>query len=49
MSLQEYIYSHFFAPFASPPNASLLYALVYVGLCWAAMFVLYRKGITLKI
>jgi predicted acyltransferase len=49
MSLQEYIYSHFFAPFASPPNASLLYALVYVALCWAAMFVLYRKGITLKI
>ncbi len=49
ISLQEYIYSHFFAPFASPPNASLLYALVYVALCWAAMFFLYRKGITVKI
>ena len=49
MSLQEYIYSHFFAPLASPPNASLLYALVYVTLCWTAMFFLYRKGITVKI
>jgi predicted acyltransferase len=49
MSLQEYIYSHFFAPLASPPNASLLYALVYVALCWTAMFFLYRKGITVKI
>jgi predicted acyltransferase len=49
MSLQEYIYSHFFAPFASPPSASLLYAFVYVALCWAPMFFLYRKGITLKI
>jgi predicted acyltransferase len=49
MSLQEYIYSHFFAPLASPPNASLLYALVYLTLCWTAMFFLYRKGITVKI
>jgi predicted acyltransferase len=27
----------------------LLYALAYVLLCWAAMWVLYRKGIFLKI
>jgi predicted acyltransferase len=49
VSLQEYIYSHWFAPLASPPNASLLYAVGFVAVCWAAMAVLYRKGITLRI
>jgi predicted acyltransferase len=49
MSLQEYVYWRLFAPFASPPNASLLYALAYVTICWAAMAVLYRKGISVKI
>jgi predicted acyltransferase len=49
VSLQDYVYSRLFAPFASPPNASLLYALAYVALCWAAMAVLYRKGIAIKV
>ncbi len=49
VTLQEYIYSHWFAPLASPPNASLLYAVGFVAVCWAAMGVLYRKGITLRI
>jgi predicted acyltransferase len=49
ISLQEYIYARLFAPFASPPNASLLYALAYVALCWTAMAVLYRQGIAIKI
>ena len=49
VSLQEYIYSHWFAPLASTPNASLLYAVGFVAVCWAAMAVLYRKGITLRI
>ena len=49
ISVQEYVYSRLFAPFASPPSASLLYALAYVAICWAAMAVLYRKGITVKI
>ena len=49
MTLQDYFYSHFFAPWASPANASLLYALAYVALCWAVMAVLYRKGIFLKV
>jgi predicted acyltransferase len=43
------IYTSVFAPLASPANASLLYALVYVVLCWAVMAGLYRKGIFLKI
>jgi predicted acyltransferase len=46
---QELIYRRVFSGLASPPNASLLYALVFVAICWAAMWVLYRKRIFLKI
>jgi predicted acyltransferase len=46
---QESIYQHTFALLASPANASLLYAMAYVLFCWAPMWVLYRKGIFLKI
>jgi predicted acyltransferase len=49
LSWQETVYQCIFVSLASPPNASLLYALVYVLMCWAAMYVLYRKGIFLKI
>jgi predicted acyltransferase len=47
--LQDAIYERFFLPLASSPNASLLYALVYVFACWIVMYVLYRKRIFLKI
>jgi predicted acyltransferase len=46
---QELIYERLFAGWASPPIASLLYALVFVMMCWAAMWILYRRGIFLKI
>jgi len=49
LSWQELVYHNIFAPLASPANASLLYALAYVLMCWAAMSVLYRKDIFLKI
>jgi len=49
MNWQEFIYRRVFAHLASPANASLLYALAYVLVCWAAMWVLYRKRIFLKI
>jgi len=49
MSWQEFFYGHVFVPLASTANASLLYALAYVLVCWAAMWVLYRRGIFLKI
>jgi predicted acyltransferase len=49
LSWQELVYQGMFARLASPLNASLLYALAYVLLCWAAMWALYRKGIFLKI
>jgi len=49
VSLQDYFYTHLFAPWASPANASLIYALAYVGLCWLVMAGLYRRGVFLKI
>jgi predicted acyltransferase len=47
--LQDYVYSRVFEPLANPANASLLYSLVYVFICWLAMLVLYRKGVFLKV
>lgn len=49
ISLHDYLYFHLFAPLAQPMNASLIYALAYVGFCWLIMAVLYRKNIFLKI
>jgi predicted acyltransferase len=49
LSWQELVYHRIFVPLAGPMNSSLLYALAYVLMCWAAMYVLYRKGIFLKL
>jgi predicted acyltransferase len=49
ISLRETIYENVFLSFASPPNASLLYALAYMFACWIVMLALYRKGIYLRI
>jgi predicted acyltransferase len=49
LSWQQAIYEKTFEHAASPANASLLYAVVYVLMCLAAMWVLYRKHIFLKI
>jgi predicted acyltransferase len=49
LNIQQWIYSRLFAPFAGPPNASLLYAIAYVFFCWLAMALLYRRRLFLKI
>jgi predicted acyltransferase len=49
MSWQDSIYESMFVPLANPAQASLLYALSYVLVCWVAMWMLYRKGIFVKI
>ncbi len=49
LSWQDVLYQNGFEPFASPANASLLYAICYVLGCWAAMWILYRKRVFLKI
>ena len=43
------VYQRVFSGLGSPANASLLYAIVFVAICWVAMWVLYRKGIFVKI
>jgi predicted acyltransferase len=48
-TIQAQIYQRLFAPLASPPNASLLYAIIFVAICWCAMAVLYHKRLFLKI
>jgi predicted acyltransferase len=48
-SWQEILYQSVFEPLASPLNASLLYGICYVLMCWAAMWFLYRKRIFLKV
>jgi predicted acyltransferase len=48
-SLQSVIYDRVFAPWATPVNASLAYAIVYVFLWWLVMWVLDRRGIHLRV
>lgn len=49
VSLQSYYYEKFFASWASPFNASLLYAIAFILLMYIPMHVLYRKKIFIKI
>jgi len=48
-SLWGYAYEHFFAPLASPKNASLLFAICFVLVCWVPMWLLYRRRIFIKV
>jgi predicted acyltransferase len=48
-TIQAWLYERLFVPLASPPNASLIYAIVFVVFCWCAMAVLYRNRLFLKI
>jgi predicted acyltransferase len=45
----SYVYNKLFVPFASPINASLLFAVSYVLLWFFLMWLLYRKRIFIKI
>jgi predicted acyltransferase len=49
VSLQLYLFDRFFAPLASPPMASLLYALAYTLLWFGVVAILYRRGMFVKI
>ncbi len=48
-NLQGFIYQNVFAPWATPVNASLMYALCYVGVWYGAMYVLYKRRIFIKV
>jgi predicted acyltransferase len=45
ISVHRYLYQTAFLPLATPTNASLLYALVYIGLWYGILAVMYRKNI----
>jgi len=47
--LQEWIYDHLFASWASPVNASLAFALVFVLLWLGLMWILYRRKIFISV
>ena len=49
MSLQSLIYRQFFVPLASPMNASLLFALANLAVLYIVLWVMYRRGIFLKV
>lgn len=49
MSWGEFVFSRFFMPLGSPPNAALFFSIAFLLVCLAAMWVLYRKRIFLKI
>lgn len=49
ISLHRWIYTHVFAPWASPTNASLLFALAYVLIWLAVMGVLYRRRVFIRV
>jgi predicted acyltransferase len=47
--LQAWLFTHGFAPWAAPVNASLAYALTYLALWWAIMWALFRAGIRIRV
>ncbi len=49
MSWQRALYQHVFAPWATPVNASLFFALAYLLVWLALMGILYRRGIFLRV
>jgi predicted acyltransferase len=49
ISLQGWIYQHLFLSWASPINASLAYAIVFVLLWLGLMWILYRRKIFIKV
>jgi predicted acyltransferase len=49
VSLKSTLYDGVFAPVASPMNASLLFAVCFIGLWLFLMWLLYRKGIFIKV
>jgi predicted acyltransferase len=48
-SLQAMLFDRVFNPLASPVNASLAYALTYVVIWWAIMWLLYRRNVRLRV
>jgi len=48
-SVKGYIYSHYLVTWASPINASLIWALAFVLFWWLLMLVLYKRRVFIKV
>lgn len=48
-TLRTLLFDRVFAPWATPVNASLAYALCYLLVWWGAMWMLYARGIRLRV
>ncbi len=49
VNLQQWLYRAILSAVPNPAFASLLYSLAFVGVCWLAIYALYRRKIFLKI
>jgi predicted acyltransferase len=49
MRFQAYAYDRWLLPLFTPKDASLVYALVFLSLCWVVSWMLYRKHVVVKI
>ena len=49
ISLQRHIYTHIFVPIASPLNASLLYAICFIGVMFIVVWLMWRMKWFLKV
>lgn len=49
MAVQTWLYESFFAPLASPVNASLLYAIANLVVLYGVLWVMWRRGVFLKV
>ena len=49
ITLKTWIYNRCFAPLGSPVNASLLYALSNLAVLYVVLWVMYRRGVFLKV
>lgn len=49
VNLQQWIFRSILSAVPNPPFASLLYSLLFVAVCWLAVYELYRRKIFLKI
>jgi predicted acyltransferase len=49
VSLKSIVYQHLFVPFATPVNASLLYAFANLAVLYGVLWVMYKRGVFLKV
>ncbi len=49
VALKTWLYEHIFLAVASPLNASLLYALCWIAAWYVVLYVMYRRGVVIKV